>query len=91
MKKQADALSKDITDQLQSIYNMLIASVGSVRESSRRLISLSQLIDFFVHDMLDFGVLSEKSENFTRTLEMFDLRIALEEIQEIFHEKLTTK
>ena len=62
-----------------------------MRESGRRLVGLSQLIDFFVHDMLDFGVLSEKAENFTRTLEIFDLQLALNEIQEIFHEKLSSK
>ena len=66
-------------------------SVNSVRESGRRLVSLSQLIDFFVHDMLDFGVLTEKSENFTRTLVPFDIGIALKEIIEIFHEKIATK
>ena len=41
--------------------------------------------------MLDFSVLSEKSENFTRTLNEFDLRLALKEVEEIFHEKLMAK
>ena len=62
-----------------------------MRENGRKLVGLSQLIDFFVHDMLDFGVLSEKSENFTRTLEIFDLYQAFLEVKEIFHEKLKSK
>ena len=62
-----------------------------MRETGRKLVNLAQYIDHIVHDMLDFGVLSEKSENFTRTLEMFDLNAALEEVAEIFHEKLTSK
>ena len=44
-----------------------------------------------MHDMLDFGVLSEKAENFTRTFETFDLREAMAFMQEIFHEKLDAK
>ena len=62
-----------------------------MRENGRKLVGLAQMIDFFVHDMLDFGVLSEKSENFTRTLEVFDLHTAFEEVKEIFHEKLKSK
>ena len=91
IQRNGNKLPSEIVERLRSIYNIMQGSVNSVRESGRRLVSLSQLIDFFVHDMLDFGVLSEKSENFTRTLEVFDLRMALNEIEEIFHEKLSTK
>lgn len=78
--KFAASLPEEVLKRLQTIYDMMTTSVNGVRESGRRLVGLSQLIDFFVHDMLDFGVLSEKAENFTRTLEAFDLHLALNEI-----------
>lgn len=53
-------------------------------ECGRQIFAVAQLIDFFIHDMLDFAVLSEKSQNFTKTSVKFDLREAIEFVQEIF-------
>lgn len=77
--------------KLSKIFLILRTSVNNTRETGRKLVNLAQYIDFFVHDIVDFGVLSETSANFKRTLEMFDLNTALDEVAEIYHEKLTSK
>ena len=41
--------------------------------------------------MLDFGVLTEKIENFRRVIETFHIKDALNFIREIFDPKITSK
>ena len=41
--------------------------------------------------MLDLCVLSEKQENFTMSIEEFDLREALDSVHEMFFERITNK
>lgn len=57
----------------------------------RQIFAVAQLIDFYIHDMMDFGVLSEKSQNFTKTSIKFDIREAIEFVQEIFFENIAMK
>lgn len=83
--------AENLKQAMIKIFEMLMNSVGNVRDTSRKLVGLAQYIDFFIHDMLDFGILSEKSENFTKTLEVFDIRAAFDEVVEIFHEKISSK
>ena len=60
----------------------------SLDECGRQIFAIASYIDFFLHDMLDFSVLSEKAENFVRTIENIDLEETFNFMYEIFHEKL---
>ena len=55
------------------IKQELIDQNARIDDCARKVFAIAQYIDFFMHDMLDFGVLSEKAENFVRTIETFDL------------------
>ena len=53
--------------------------------------SSSQLIDFFMHDMLDFAVVYEKERKIMKTREVFCMREALEFLTDIFKQKVEAK
>ena len=45
--------------------------------------SAAKLIDYFVHDILDYTILKSHSESFTREIKRFDIRDAIQEIDEV--------
>lgn len=53
--------------------------------------SSAHRISFFIHDMIDFGHLTEKSENFRRNIQRFDLSDALNFVHEIFEPTIRAK
>ena len=53
--------------------------------------SASKFIDYFVHDMLDYSILNKNDKNFTKTVEKFDIRKAIDEILEIQQDKIDMK
>ena len=53
--------------------------------------SAAKLIDFFVHDILDYTILKTTLEHFKKNCEVFDIRDALQEIHQILHDKADLK
>ena len=56
-----------------------------------KILSSAMFIDHFVHDMLDLCVLTEKHENFSPSVEEFDIREAMNVVREMFMERITNK
>ena len=52
-------------------------------------LNISYLVDYFVHDILDYIVLSNENESskFTKIISKFDIRDAIKEIYEILEDK----
>ena len=50
---------------------------------TKKIVSASKFIDYFVHDMLDYTILNKEEKNFTKTLEKFNIQNAINEIIEI--------
>ena len=53
--------------------------------------SAAKLIDYFVHDILDYTILKSHSESFTREIKRFDIRDAIQEIDEVLQDKYQSK
>ena len=53
--------------------------------------SSAKFIDYFVHDMLDYTILTNKSQNFIKDISPFDLEECIQEIHEILEDKLKMK
>ena len=68
-----DSEMKQFLEKIQKIYNGL-------QSSSFKMNSAAKLIDFFVHDILDYTILQTTIENFKKNCEVFDIREALQEI-----------
>ena len=53
--------------------------------------SSSKFIDYFVHDLLDYTVLSNDSQNFIKQNSEFSLNESIEEIVSIMNDKIQMK
>ena len=53
--------------------------------------SASKFIDFFIHDMLDFTIITNKENNFVPNCSVFNIRSAVNEILETLDDKIKLK
>jgi len=53
--------------------------------------SATKFTDFFVHDILDYTILTKEDKNFVKNISIFDLKDALNEIQGIVDDKIKMK
>ena len=58
---------------------------------TKKIVSSSKFIDYFVHDMLDYTILNKEEKNFMKTVDTFDIREAINEIIEIQEDKILMK
>ena len=54
-----------------------------MKDSGRRIRNSAKLIDYFVHDMLDYAVLKGKNQYFTKRIEIFDIKDSIDQIIEL--------
>lgn len=59
--------------------------------NSNKMKSSSKLIDYFVHDMLDFTVLSNDKKNFIKKNQEFPLYDSINEVIQIMEDKIKMK
>lgn len=55
------------------------------------MVKAGKFIDYFVHDILDYSILSRNDKNFTKDITCFDVREAIEEILDIMEDKAKMK
>ena len=55
------------------------------------MFSASKFIDFFVHDILDYTILSKDKKNFIKNPKCFEIREAIDEIMDIQLDKINLK
>ena len=53
--------------------------------------SATKFIDFFVHDILDYTIINQNSENFTKNISVFNMSNAVDEIIECLVDKVSMK
>ena len=58
---------------------------------TKKIVSSSKFIDYFVHDMLDYSILNKEEKNFMKSADTFDVRKAIGEIIEIQEDKILMK
>ena len=62
-----------------------------MKTASKKISSAAKFIDFFVHDMLDYTVLTKKAQNFAKQIGVFDAKEAIEELATIMEDKVLLK
>ena len=81
--------------QGHKIYSDLCKKLTKIHEKFDRvqtkITSATKFIDFFIHDMLDFAVLTKTDEGFIRQNSTFNVKIAIQEIIAILENKIKFK
>lgn len=83
--------SQPSQESLKDSKELLQNSYEGIKTSGRYITNSAQLIDFFVHDMLDYTILTSKKENFTKNIETFDIKESIEQIIGIMKDKADMK
>ena len=93
LKHAIDVIKNEygLSASLKSIYNKLIESYKGLRDSGKSITNSAQLIDFFVHDILDYAVLRGKKQNFTKNIKYFNVEEAINQVLEILNDKAVMK
>lgn len=73
------------------ISNKLILICTGLEQNSVKMTSSAKFIDYFVHDILDYTVLTNDSHNFIKNNTIFDVREAIQEIYQILEDKVAMK
>lgn len=87
-------LKNNLTKNVQNvIYERLKLVCEGMETNSTKITSSAKFIDYFVHDMLDYTVLTNENESskFTKRMSKFDIRDAIKEIYEILEDKASMK
>ncbi len=69
--------SKTIADtnpEVAKILQVIKKIHDGLKVCTKRIVSASKFIDYFVHDMLDYSILNKEDKNFMKTIEFFDIR-----------------
>ena len=59
--------------------------------SGKKITSSAQLIDYFIHDMLDYSILNGKSKIFMKNIKCFNLKKCMSQILCIMADKIKMK
>jgi signal transduction histidine kinase len=84
LKSQRNENKSELIEQFESLMSRF-------SECCIRIDSAAKLIDFFVHDILDYTILNKKAENFMKNNSIFEVRKAVDEILMILEDKITMK
>ena len=60
-------------------------------KNGNKLSNAAQFLDYFIHSILDYSVINGKSSNFTKNIEIFDIRDCLNQIVDIMKDKAKMK
>ena len=71
---------KKVSKQLK---DKMVKAVIGLRTCSKKIGGAGKFIDYFVHDILDYTILSKDGQNFIKQCSVFDVRKAVKELLEI--------
>jgi hypothetical protein len=69
----------------------LLGMVEGVMSCSKKIMSATKFIDFFVHDILDYTILTKEGNNFVKNVTVFDIQDAINDLKDILEDKIKMK
>ena len=75
---------KALRDNVYQIYQC-------INTCGEKMTSATKFIDFFVHDILDYTILNQDEQNFTKNITIFNLKTAVQEIIDTLNDKAEMK
>ena len=79
-----DNVSKDVAAKLYKIYDGL-------NKSGNKMFNAANHIDHYVHDILDYTILSDNQKQLSKEITIFEVQQAIEETIEIQQDKIKMK
>ena len=73
------------------VHTRLKLICEGLETNASKMTSSAKFIDYFVHDMLDYTVLTNDCSNFIKNVTRFDIRTVIEEIYQILEDKAYMK
>ena len=70
---------------------MLDKIFTGMKQCCHKMTSSANLIDYFVHDILDYTILTSNNKKFTKDVSIFDIRESVEQILVMFEDKIKMK
>ena len=77
--------------ELDELKSNLQTSYDGLKDSSRTITNSAKMIDFFVHDILDYAVLRSKNQKFKKNIQIFNIKEVIEEVVDILKDKAIMK
>ena len=84
IKNLGELINPDKDQRLAHIHQGL-------NKCTKKMSSAAMYIDHFVHDMLDYSILSQGEESLDKTITKFDIRQSVNDIIEIQEDKFEMK
>ena len=75
----------------EQLRTCLVEIYNSIQNCSQKITFATKFIDFFVHDILDYTILNKNEQNFTKNIDVFNIKTAVNEIRETFEDKIEMK
>ena len=86
LKQIINSLHKD--PKMKKYLNEIVTGVQSC---SKKIISATKFTDFFVHDILDYTIITKEANNFVKNITVFEIGDAINELKDILEDKIKMK
>ena len=70
---------------------LLLEIMGGVQSCSKKIMSATKFTDFFVHDILDYTIITKEGKNFVKNITVFDIQDTINELKDILEDKVKMK
>ena len=85
---QTAVVGEQITTEMKTQAQKI---VEGIQTCTHKISSAGKFIDFFVHDILDYTVLSRNAANFVKNMQVFHAKACVQEIVDILRDKIDMK
>jgi hypothetical protein len=86
LKQVINSMIKD-----PKMNKFLLKIVSGVQSCSKKIMSATKFTDFFVHDILDYTIITKEGNNFVKNITVFDIKDAINELKDILEDKIRMK
>ena len=91
LKYLEECLDQDDDEIVRQAKHKLNQVIRNAEICSNKMCSSSKFLDYFVHDMLDYTILTNDKENFNFQISEFCLQDSIDEIVDIMNDKIEMK
>ena len=81
----------ETTDNNADLKTKIINIFKVIHKCGKKMKTAAKFIDFFIHDVLDYSILNNQTNNFSKKKEYFNIKEAIETVFEMVEDKSEMK